>query len=206
MLNGSPDKTAKDLRPRDPDFQVIRSICYAAGLDICHPFSDDGQLAIIIGNTRYLWPHFLKRCDVTLDHPLDAYVESILSKATHEIKCDVAFSHQQPFIPIQKVAHDSGLAWLGATNLCIHPEYGPWFALRAVVKLQQDTNIENPKLVNPCNGCCTANDLERVINSPGDWRHWLALRESCSVGQKHRYCDEQILYHYTKDKSVLLNS
>jgi len=32
---------------------------------------------------------------------------------------------------------------------------------------------------------------------------WIALRDSCNVGRNHRYDDDQLLYHYTKDRALL---
>lgn len=35
------------------------------------------------------------------------------------------------------------------------------------------------------------------------WRLWLAVRDAYPAGRSHRYGDEQIRYHDTKDRAVL---
>jgi hypothetical protein len=35
------------------------------------------------------------------------------------------------------------------------------------------------------------------------WRAWVAVRDACPVGRASRYGDEQIRYHYAKDRGVL---
>ena len=49
---------------------------------------------------------------------------------------DVRFSHSvgDKFVNMLRVAQLSGLAYYSSTtHLCMHPVYGPWFALRAVI-------------------------------------------------------------------------
>ena len=36
-----------------------------------------------------------------------------------------------------------------------------------------------------------------------NWRSWVAIRDACPLGKAHRYSDEQIRYHYTKDIKLL---
>ena len=36
-----------------------------------------------------------------------------------------------------------------------------------------------------------------------DWRLWLAVRDACPLGREHRYDDDQLRYHYTKDVAAL---
>jgi len=45
-----------------------------------------------------------------------------------------------------------------------------------------------------------------ALEEPQDWRRWLAVRDAIGkgIGKEHRYSEEQILYHYTKDRALLL--
>jgi methylmalonic aciduria homocystinuria type C protein len=145
----------------------------------------------------------LEQVNPDLEHPLEAYVESVLFEATKDLDCAVAFSHTQPFIPIQKIAQVAGLARLAKTNLCIHPTYGPWFSLRAVIYLTESFNIQNSAIHDPCDGCLCGVQLELAWQNSKDWKRWLAMRDACVVGRAYRYSDDQIAYHYTKDKAIL---
>ena len=35
---------------------------------------------------------------------------------------------------------------------------------------------------------------------------WAALRDCVRLGREHRYSDEQLIYHYTKDVAVLMSA
>ena len=35
------------------------------------------------------------------------------------------------------------------------------------------------------------------------WREWLAIRDACPVGRGARYGEQQIEYHYLKDRKTL---
>jgi methylmalonic aciduria homocystinuria type C protein len=35
---------------------------------------------------------------------------------------------------------------------------------------------------------------------------WAALRDCVQLGAEHRYSEAQLVYHYTKDKAVLLQA
>lgn len=39
-----------------------------------------------------------------------------------------------------------------------------------------------------------------------NWRAWVAVRDSPCPGHPWRYSEEQITYHYTRDRSVLLKA
>lgn len=32
---------------------------------------------------------------------------------------------------------------------------------------------------------------------------WIAVRDACPIGREHRYPEDQLRYHYTKDRSLL---
>ena len=36
-----------------------------------------------------------------------------------------------------------------------------------------------------------------------NWRTWLAMRDACPIGKGVRYGEQQIRYHYLKDRSIL---
>jgi hypothetical protein len=119
----------------------IASRLVAGGLDLVAPFALGAKLALVVGNTRALWPPFkawLEGGDPTrstLLHPLEAYVEAVIAAAvSHAPPWTVRFAHEgPPWPPIQRLAEQAGLAWLAPSNLAIHPTFGPWISLRALI-------------------------------------------------------------------------
>lgn len=161
-------------------------------------------------------------------------------------------------VSMQRVAKVTGEYWHDeeGTKLCVHPKYGTWTALRAILvlhpKRDQDTCAKNgqsiPSLPIPCSCPVPKQDIETAKevmqhalqistggnsyvdtdnqdvkelctilhdrkSSGSDWskvspsmRPWIKLRDCISIGRDNfRYCDEQLLYHYTKDSDILVN-
>jgi cyanocobalamin reductase (cyanide-eliminating) / alkylcobalamin dealkylase len=228
---------------RDVDIAALRARCEEAGLDIVHPFRmawfndevepflrlpDWGRadaLGILIGNTARIWPAFTRalRDEGALlgdEHPLDTYVERSLSGAAGRAISDrhvILFAHRMVPAPIaiQRVAHAAGLAHLSPSRLSVHPAYGPWLALRAVIVVDTDGPSEpRPRAPDPCTPCSkpcllaferalTATDMTRSGDVERTWQMWANVREVCPEGTDSRYGDDQLRYHYTKDPSIL---
>jgi methylmalonic aciduria homocystinuria type C protein len=194
-----------------------------AGFDLVHPFdaravakdlsvpalADDARpRGWLVGNTRALWPKFLaaRAADPDLAasaDPLQLYVERTCARIAGA-RC--LYSHRRydgAFLPFQRIAVAAGVGTLARTGLVIHPTFGPWFALRAVV-LIEGTPITRA-LAPPACDCAARCDaaLQRARASGSTWREWLAVRDACCVGREHRYSDDQIAYHYTKSLAVL---
>jgi len=224
--------------------ETMRECCAQDGLDILHAFGtgayngrvpaewrvhDFGgkdRLGILLGNTRALWPHFIGalRADPVLtatEHPLHEYVRARLVRAiagATERPHHLTWAHQiEPrALPIQRLAELVGLASLGPSHLSVHPDYGPWFALQAVVVFDVAGPSEPATpLQSPCAACsqpCVA-ALERAMRATQSApsgaaiaQHpepWIAVRDACPVGREARYGQLQLAYHYTKDRSLL---
>lgn len=182
-------------------------------------------LAVVVGNTRALWPRLAEALaqDPSLaaePDPVDRYCERVMQAAMAGISRSwvVRFAHDPPprRVAMQRLAHVAGLAYLTPSHLSVHPVHGPWIALRAVVVVDAGGPPgPPPALAPPCD--CAAycgphlrTALARArVQVPGseqveaDWRAWLAVRDACPVGRAHRYADDQIRYHYTKDRRCL---
>ncbi|HEU4610536.1 MAG TPA: hypothetical protein VFS15_00610 [Kofleriaceae bacterium] len=194
-----------------------------AGFDVVHPFDAHGvarALAIdalfdperpcgwIVGNTRAMWPRFLaaRRADPELAgcrDPLDRHVEQTCAKLTGARCLFVHRSENGAYLPFQRIAAAAGLGTVGPSQLLVHPTYGPWLGLRAIV-LVAGTPITRVLPRPPCDcaeRCASA--FERARDAHSTWRDWLAVRDACCVGREHRYGDDQIAYHYTKDHAHL---
>lgn len=188
-------------------------------------FERSNTLGVLIGNSRVLWGELLQSlaADPTLlerDHPLDTYVTQELQKITGalETTTELRFSYEEGdrIVAMQAISELSGLAPLRTGMLNIHPIYGPWIALRAVVIC--DLNAEGVELEEPptlptgwedaCGlafkeACSAAGDTLSPGEIKANWRRWLKVRDACPIGREYRYCERQILYHYTQDRSVL---
>ena len=223
---------------------AIAEGCVRAGLDVVHPFGIDRErspasalarlavpdfrgaraLGVLIGNTRALWPVFRRELerDSALGaeaDPLDHYVVRAVNRtrAALSMPSAVRFAHvaEPEPLPIQRIAAEVGLSHLSPSHLSIHPEHGPWIALRAVLLVDVDGPAPLPSPRDPCSACpkpclhalhaaIETSSTDGGIDVERHWRKWLAVRDACPEGQGSRYSDEQIAYHYSKDKRWLL--
>ena len=172
-------------------------------------FGRDRTLALVIGNTRAMWPHALAGCDPTLDHPIDTWVEQSIGSVLAElnVRARVWFPHEPPprRLPFQRIAQIAGLGWLGPAMLLIHPEFGPWISLRALIVVDEPgpatAVIPTPDPCREClSGCRPRFEAALAGGHSGDW---LAVRDACPLGRAHRFSDQQIAYHYTKNRELL---
>jgi hypothetical protein len=210
------------------------------GFDVTHSFAisdldfqlsdylneaiDENCYGILVGNTRELWVKFLswlgkKDRWEEIENPIDSYTIQIIESASAQFfpGAKIFWMHEMSdyVVPAQQLAHSSGLAFLSRGHFTIHPIYGAWFALRAVILMNEKISIEKGPAVNPCL-VHTEERAEKTFqelsaNSTAihkhiktHWKEWLALRDIYQVGKKYRYSDAQIEYHYTHNKSVLL--
>ena len=233
--------------PPEPSASLIvdrvRAACTRAGFDLVQPlrigwyngqvegclrledFGSAEHLALLVGNTRALWPVWLDALAsdpelAACADPLDTYTERELSRAIDGVGVPAAlrFAHEagERRVAIQRLAHAAGLAYLTETHLSVHPTYGPWIALRAVVTLAVPGPAEPAALLeHPCGSCARGcqpafeRALAALCGPPseatvlGAWRTWADFRSACSTGQQHRYPEAMLRYHYTKDRALL---
>jgi cyanocobalamin reductase (cyanide-eliminating) / alkylcobalamin dealkylase len=210
---------------------TLRASAAVVGLDIVHAFPVAGfarpcALGLVIGNTRALWTPFVAAVNADAElaaaaDPLERYLETrlpALIRAATDRAHSIEWAHRiEPrIVPIQRIAEQAGLASLAPSHLSIHPEHGPWFALRAVVVVDVDgPEAPTPALESPCERCskpCLP-ALERALAATGpeadagaiarNAEAWIAIRDACPVGKASRYGSEQLRYHYVKDRSLL---
>ena len=209
--------------------QEMRNSLSACGFDIVHPCSlanleesilsslsiDDpsGKIGYLVGNTRTVWDPFIKWLSQRPEwsdivDPLETFVEQSIERCAGN-HSGLFWTHEteQYIVPVQRMAHQSGLAYLSAGQFNIHPRLGPWFALRAVLIVPgEDVDGTNSLIPNPCTNAIESQAaalFDRLLQKKGTWEEWLSLRDLYDVGREYRYSDEQIRYHYTRDKTVL---
>jgi hypothetical protein len=185
-------------------------------------FGSPDHLTVVIGNSRALWPSFvaaLRRDPALLaaPEPLQSYTELSIAAAVRELgqRAEVRWAHEAGtrLVAIQRLAHIAGLAYLSPSHLSVHAVYGPWIALRAAITFALPGPVgPRVQLAPPCadctQACLPAFERARALTSTStgasDWRPWLACRDACPVGREHRYETNQIVYHYGKEREVLL--
>lgn len=174
----------------------------AAGFDLAHDFDTraipelPAGRGILIGNTRALWPCFEAARRDEPD-PLERYTERTIDAAFPDRRVFYAHrKYENAFIPFQRIAVATGFGALAPSRLVVHPVYGPWFALRAIV-IVDGAGPSRAAIAQPCTcaASCTG-VLDAALTNPFEWRAWLAVRDACAI-RAHRYSDAQIAYHYT---------
>jgi hypothetical protein len=161
------------------------------------------RTGILVGNTRTLWPSFTAavRDDAALaadPNKLDRYTERTLAGAFPDARIYYSFRrYDGAFLPFQKLAIALGLGAIAPIGLVIHPEYGPWFALRAVVLLDREPPAAAcAPIALPCR--CEAGCEAALAHAQREmtWQAWLGVRDACTL-RAWRYSDDQVRYHYT---------
>lgn len=206
-------------------FDIVRYNEIAASHESLAPleyFGRPGALALLVGNTRALWPHFTRayRASPELQQsadPLDNWIESAVRACAEQVhrSHSLHFSHDtgEAFISMLHLAEASGLAHRGPAHIGVHAEHGPWFGLRALIVVDAEPPDASRQIADPCQGCSApcvealsealAVSGTQAVSVSGDiasaWKAWVHVRDVCPVGKNSRYGDDQIRYHYTKD-------
>lgn len=199
--------------------------------------SSDVTEAWLIANNRDLWRSFKSFLQENPSwklkkDPLDSYVEHCIEaevnkslQTSSNVSVTVYYSHKRyelngkkSFLPFQRLAHESGLAWFHSTShLSLHKVYGPWLGLRALVLISEDgkARLAGHKDTTTPKPYDVSSDyeerLEEMVNEAMrkwiEWRRWLEIRQFVSDfnsdWSKWEYPAEQAEYHYTKNTSLL---
>jgi epoxyqueuosine reductase len=166
---------------------------------------------------RTLWENLPQPLDPAR-HPVDNYalenVRWFARVALGEAEPLMLFPSPEVVIPLQRLGRALNLArqsWLG---LDTHPEYGVWFAYRAVVLTRQLVEpTGHPDFASPCDSCvdrpcrhaCPAQAVAESFNLPACADHRLSenspcadsclSRLACPYQAQHRYGEAQLRYH-----------
>jgi hypothetical protein len=140
------------------------------------------------------------------EHPLDDHVEEMLQRADLALATARVGSRRfeptlyaQPPLDFRALGEITGLGALGPFGLLIHPEHGPWWALRAAWLVDVDV-AEALAAPAPCAECAAP-----CVGGPGEraaGRIELAtpeVRARCVLGRASQYGAEQIAYHYDRE-------
>jgi hypothetical protein len=199
-----------------------------AGYELLYPFNamslfqkhfdSEFNVALFVCNTKSFWNKFTENQCMETTNPLEEKVEKDTCNIFSSKDIHVFFSHKKyrnEYIPFQSIAHTIGLAYFEPiSHMSIHPIYGPWFSMRAIVVFKNMV-VNSEKLYKSTAPLLKppgldGKNLEEILfllyNKKSDWNDWLSLRDSLSkmVGADNfRFSEEQILYHYTTNRDML---
>lgn len=205
--------------PTIPQMKSLEIDCSAVGFDICHSFhpslynehiakhdlplnplpSEETSIGYLIGNTKLLWPIFIKWYNSSknkIDNPLDTYcqtkIEDILSAHfPSSFSYQVYWSSESSadkLVSMQRAASSSGLSYLDSrSHLTIHPVYGTWHSFRAVVVVtSKDTTIFGSRSIN-----ISIPALPSFLLTPQEEQEaQLALFQALQLSDQNRLCEQ----------------
>ena len=175
--------------------------------------------ALVVGNAgRALWERFVSSPERALGRdPLDAYTRRVLAESAllSDPPATIGFYADRRdgvYLPLVALAQRAGFGAPGRVGVLIHPVYGPWIAIRAVLLVAEELPFREPASFDPCTGCpapCASACHGRVIgsngvDSAGCYQARLTLpacatacdaRRACVVGPEHAYSAEQTAHH-----------
>lgn len=158
------------------------------------------------------------------EHPLDEYTSATIETAlTPPLRtANVAYRYLYPFrfwtepVSFMHLARAAGIAGPSLLGVVIHPQYGPWMALRAAVLLDQEVSMppQAPDF-DPCptcqeRACMTACPAGAIASATGwdiptcvqhrlrietDCVDYCRARYDCVYGREHRYPLDELQYH-----------
>jgi epoxyqueuosine reductase QueG len=140
------------------------------------------------------------------EHPLDAFVARALDRVDVALGLARVGSRRfeptlvaSPMLDFRALGELAGLGAPSPIGLLVHPEHGPWWALRGAWLV--DVPVADPA---PCARACEGCAAPCVSGAPVEERTAALLlatpaaRSRCLVGSASRYSDEQIGWHYDR--------
>jgi len=174
---------------------------------------------LVVGNGgRRLWERFEAAPERRLARdPLDAYVRRLLEQASQGFapRAFVGFYADRrggAYLPLVALAQRAGFGAPGRLGVLIHPRFGPWLAIRAVLLVPEALAPAEPAPFDPCTGCpapcasaCVGGAVgARTLDSEKCYATRLAdprcagacaARSACVVGPEHAYSAAQLAHH-----------
>jgi len=141
-------------------------------------------------------------------HPLDTYVSSLLDRVDEALAhARVGSRRFEPLVGLspphsldfRALGVLAGLGAMGPFGLVIHPDHGPWWALRGAWLVEVEVR-EPGSRPSPCSGC----HAPCIEGAPpgGIVLATAAVRGRCVVGHGSRYTEEQVAYHYDREATL----
>ena len=174
-----------------------------------------------------LWDAFIKDIEQQPNHltghlhPFDDFVHRLLQEADPNppksrrwIRCA---ENEETFVDMRPLAQQAGIGNHSHMGMLIHPEYGLWLGIRAILLTTEYIEPTTVTIQSPCGTCiekpcissCIGNavlqsgwDVQRCAQahlSSTKCHHRCASRLSCPVGITHRHSLIQHQYHSNRN-------
>lgn len=177
------------------------------------------QGILVVGNGgRALWATFEHSPEATLSaNPLDRYTARTIGEAATSIDPPAGIGlyweqRDDQYLPMMKLAEQAGMGSPGRLGILLHPEFGPWLAVRAILYLPFRVESREALHFDPCEGCaapCAMACVGQVVHEAGldpagcfrtrvlkgACRVGCAARSACVVGPEHAYSAAQLAHH-----------
>ncbi len=174
---------------------------------------------LVVGNGgRVLWERFRASPEATLaEDPLDRYTRRVMREAAAGAAgpAPIALYTEQrdsTYLSLVALARRAGFGTPGRVGVLIHPEFGPWIAIRGVIYLPEEVPFSEPAAFEPCTGCpapcavaCHGSVIgPETVDVRGCFRTKILnracrtacdARRACVVGPEHAYSREQEAHH-----------
>jgi hypothetical protein len=182
------------------------------------PRAPDARGVLVVGNGGGdFWRAFRAAgVDPPGDDPLDRFTRATVDDALAGVPVvDRRFPFERAAPDFRVLAELAGLGRPSLVGVLVHPEYGPWIALRAAVLLADEPSLARPAdgfdpcprcVERPCIAACPAGTV-----GPAGWdvpscvAHRLAAETNCAsacgarlecvYGREHRYPADALAVH-----------
>lgn len=179
----------------------------------------DCRGVLVVGNAGHtLWPRFVEAPESGLRrNPLDRYTTRVLHEVACEFEPCAPFAlynekRDDHFLPMIRLAGQAGFGTAGRLGLLLHPVYGPWISIRAVLYLPIPVRLTGPAVFDPCTDCpapCSKACRAGIVGPDGvdlvgcfrakmlkrSCRTACDARSACAVGREHAFPQDQVAHH-----------
>jgi hypothetical protein len=169
-----------------------------------------------------------------LEHPLDAFTAHVMETHARPVaerlgarpELRLPFRPTSPPISFVHLAEAAGLGRRGLLGVLIHPEFGPWMALRGALLVDALPPAPRPAAgFDPCPACrdrpCVSACPGNAVAYPGGWdvpgcidfrvarasdnpcRDRCHARMACVYGRQHHYPPDALAYHQQRAFAVM---
>ena len=193
------------------------------------PHASEARTAIVVGNGGgAFWAAFraAHARDGSSADPLDRFTRDVVATATADVagaRTVFPFDATPTLVDFQTLAELAGLGRRSLVGVLVHPEYGPWLALRAAILVREDVRAARPADgFDPCPGCverpcitacpagavgadgwdvprCVAHRLADATRCAGGCH----ARLDCVYGRAHRYPADALAFHQASARAAM---